>query len=467
MRNETPKPGQFLIASACSIAFLALLMNCSPAVAQNFKQLQPGTSNGRPVNTWAPLALSEEGKAVAETLSGAQPFNPAAFDKFFNELMFPLFAQYQEVKVGAKMVSPLVGGTGGVESPAIMRQRFKQNYVQKATNPQIHQHLIDITLTKMNEIASGEFHPVCRYNAMLMIADLNEVEPDRPYKKALDALLKGATASTSIDAVRVPALCGLVRQAHAGIAGAASGEVINAMLALQAQRIPPADRTQDGHDWICRRAIDVLEAIGSPGPNGAVLTALMKTADDPAASIAVRTTAARAIGNIAYSPPQNFNAAPWIKSLGKLAIDCYKAELANAAGQHTPIVADRLKQQLTEIRTGLAGPDGTKGMIVLSAGAKPNQDLARLLVSQIDNLIAKCSTPLAATTPPKIVSISTPLGTSDFMALPPDPQKPLAEALQKAGDELEAALQRGPGAAPAAPAAPGALGGAPGGQSPF
>ena len=217
------------------------------------------------------------------------------------------------------------------------------------------------------------------------------------------------------------------------------------MLALQAQRTPPADRTQEGQEWICRRAIDVLADIGNPGTNGAVPVALMKTVDDQTASLAVRSAAAAALASIAYPPPPGFNAEPWIKSLGKLAVDCYKGELAAAATQQIPLVPDRLKQELTEIRLGLAGPDGQHGLSALSAANKVNQDLAHLLVTQIDNVIAKCNMQIPPASPPQIVQGT---GGEQYMALPPDPQKPLVEAISKAGEELETALQRGPAQRP-------------------
>ena len=58
-----------------------------------------------------------------------------------------------------------------------MRFDFKSTYLDKATNPLVKQHLNEITLKKMDEIASGNFHPSCRAVAMSIIADLNEAAP--------------------------------------------------------------------------------------------------------------------------------------------------------------------------------------------------------------------------------------------------------------------------------------------------
>ncbi len=99
-------------------AVVALLIS-SPALAQNFKVLPLGGGQ-----TWSQITLSPEAKAVAEMLSGAQPMNQATFDKFFNEMMFPLFAQYEPFKQGAKMINPLLGGAGALP-PAVMRSQLQ------------------------------------------------------------------------------------------------------------------------------------------------------------------------------------------------------------------------------------------------------------------------------------------------------------------------------------------------------
>ena len=54
------------------------------------------------------MANTNESKAVVDMLSGNAPLDTAAFDKFFNTMMFPLFTQWQDVKAGGKTYSPLL-----------------------------------------------------------------------------------------------------------------------------------------------------------------------------------------------------------------------------------------------------------------------------------------------------------------------------------------------------------------------
>jgi hypothetical protein len=413
--------------------------------AQEYATLPLGQLNGRPVTNWNSLPLSDESKEVVGMLAGTTPLAEGPFNKFFNEAVFPLFAQWQDIKVtGGKTVSPFVDGPGAT-SPAKMRGNFKREYAQKATNA-TREKLNAVTVAKMDEIASGNFHPICRANAMMMIASLDG-DGDTAWKKAMPALMRGITSPTTIDAVRVPALAGLIRQARTGtgIDQDTQLQVIAAMLNILKQKLAPGQST-DGPDWIARRAIDILAAMGNPGQNGAVPNALMALVDDKSTSMSVRTAAAAALAKVRYTPPQSFNAKPWIDSLSKLAVECYKTELSAGAAQRAPIVPDRLKAQLTEVRQGMAGADGNGGVLALAAAADKNA--VKAIVTQLDNLIQQCN--IVAS--PNVAPTQYTQDGGVYVALPPDPQKDLIDHLEKAGADLEGVIQRGGAAAPAAPA---------------
>ncbi len=149
------------------------------------------------------------------------------FDQYFNEIVFPLFTEWKPVKVSGKDTSPMVEGLAGVNT-AKMRDRFKHDFAAKATNSAVHEHLNDLTLAKMNEIATGNYHPIVRANAVMMIAELNDTDPTgSAWKKSLPVLLNLVKANNTIDAVRVPAWRGLVRQAQAGVDSSNRKQVID------------------------------------------------------------------------------------------------------------------------------------------------------------------------------------------------------------------------------------------------
>ncbi|HZZ29517.1 MAG TPA: hypothetical protein VFE46_16075 [Pirellulales bacterium] len=435
------------VSSALAIVAIFLLAG-SPASGQDYEELPLYQANNKPVQAWSQLtsaALDDKTKSILGMLGG-DPLDAAAFDQYFNDIVFPMFAQWKDVKIGTRTVSPLAEGINGVKL-SDLRVRFKREFLNKATNPAAHEHLNDLTVKKMDQIASGNFHPVVRANALLMMGDLNDSESTgAPWKPALPYLWKYATAKNSIDAVRVPAWRGLVRFAtQNGIDADHRQAAISAAVDALQKRNDLAGTTQDGKDWICCRAIDVLIALNNPPPNADVSKALLDTIKDNSTSMAIRTAAAGALATIKLNVPQNFDPAALAKTLGNIAVDDYKKELETAAAHNMPIVVGRLAQQLGDIRQGLVGSDGKGGVRAMSATADLQQYVDSL-IGPLDNLIAACGTKQADPPTP-----TTPAYGGAPVVIPIDRQKPIEDALANAGNSLDAAVQRAAGG----PAAPG------------
>lgn len=430
-----------------ALVVVALLMaTCSRASAQDYEELPLFQSNGKAIQTWSNLhsPLGDKTDAITDMLAGNGALAPADFDQYFNEIVFPLFTEWKPVKgPSGKENSPLVEGLGGV-NPPIMRARFKRDFASKATNAPAHERLNDLTLKKMDQIATGNFHPVVRANAVMMIADLNDSDPaGPPWKKAVPTLLNYVKSKDTIDAVRMPAWRGLVRQAQSGMDGDNRAQTIAAAIQALGQRDNVAGHGQDAQDWLCRRAIDVLTALNDSDANGAISKTLLDTLNDTSTSLTIRAAAAEALAKLKkFNPPANFNAATLAKTLGKLAVEDYKHELDQDA-KHEPMIIDRLKQHLGQIRLGLVGADGNGGVHAMSTAADAQQYISALVVP-LDNLVAACSTPL----------LDPPAPTSAYggvsAVIPIDRQKNLADAIANAGSALEAVVQRGEAGAPAA-----------------
>ena len=434
------------LRSALIIAAALAALTTGHAHAQDKDYLELPLDPNCP--TWYKLNLNQPPyQQFIEMLTGTQPLNAATFDAFFNDTVFPLMTQWKDRQIGGHAGSPLFDGPpkGG---PAAIRAQFKTSFAVKGTNQAAHDELNRITLDKMQAIASDNYHPTVRLNSMLLIGDLTETADasSPPWKNALPALLKAAAANDTIDAVRVAALRGLLRHSQAGIDPSVRPQVIQGMLALVQQHTPPAGRSKEGHDWICRRAIDVLAAIGDAGNNGAVIKPLLATIDDQATSPAIRCAAAAALAKIKYAPPKEFDATAITKSLGKLAVDCTAYELSSASKSFGPIVIDRLKQDLNEILQGLGGADGKGGVAAWSSDAA-YQKLCGLITTQIKGVITACDTPAGP-------SFSAPIAQMGIQQtstpIPLDSQKPIATALKTASDNLQNAIDRGDAAPPAA-----------------
>jgi len=189
---------------------------------------------------------------AADVLRGQKQLegNQPSFERFFKEFHFPQFT-----------------APANLTKLPRLRREFKQKYLWAAKNTAAHTLLNKLTLTQMQEIASDTYHPYARYNAMLIIADLNDKEPTAttpgvPYRPALDVMVN----SKVTDGPRVAALIGILRHAEAKLPPEQRATVLKEMQTLLAQATPPAGRSEDGHNWMRRRAADVLIAMGETVP---------------------------------------------------------------------------------------------------------------------------------------------------------------------------------------------------------
>ena len=238
-------------------------------------------------------------------LRGDAPMDSVVFDPFFNSILFPQFTLYKDTTDDgtttlASNVLPMV------EDPKDKKVKWRQSLLptcrhdfltmfilqaERNPNQEPFNHLNTLTIQAMRTIALGNYHPLSRYNAALLLSSLHESQSEKPLKGTLPALM---ACLESTDLVQIAALDGLLKHAKAGSAGAQQPQLIAAMLKIVNQKTPPAGRTADGHDWIRRRAIDVLAALGDAGPNLAVVARARR--DPERQPIVVRTVVLRGQG---------------------------------------------------------------------------------------------------------------------------------------------------------------------------
>ena len=229
-----------------------------------------------------------------------------------------------------------------------------------------------------------DFHPAVRYNAMLLIGELNRVEygtryangqkamVPEPMSEALDLLISEYKSPTQIDAVRVAALVGLDRHAKLDLGrpvetrmpGGKKKIIVDEMIALL-NSTPPATRSPAGHTWMQRRAVDILAALGMVGAYPEANAALEKIVADKATPISLRCTASEAL---AQWPAGNnkIDATKVSKDLGLIAVKACTDELDRIAA----LVAQ--EEEMTKLRelikkanpaaTGQYGSTGQYGM---------------------------------------------------------------------------------------------------------
>lgn len=165
-------------------------------------------------------------------------------------------------------------------------RRDMRRFLARATGA-ARQRLLENLLTNMRamarDAAEGErnFSPAVRVNALLMIGDLNEREPNFrgegavPYPAALPALLEYISPERPVtdlnDALRVAALAGVLRHAQekAGPANPARDEAVRLLQELSQAENPPAGRSEEIHNWLRDRASQILAAWGAPANQAA------------------------------------------------------------------------------------------------------------------------------------------------------------------------------------------------------
>ena len=193
-------------------------------------------------------------------------------------------------------------------------------------------------------INAKNLHPAVRYNLLLLLGQLNEREaelrgsnkqPPIPHLKVLKFLILAYNDKDQIDAVRIAALLGMRRHVElrvqmTGSAAIGSDDRENvAALALDLAKAqePPAGRSASGHDWMRRRAVEILGRLASPGKENEIETALTEIIANAENSIALRCDTAHAIGRINLEKSDE-KAATLAKHVGLVAVAACESEFA-------------------------------------------------------------------------------------------------------------------------------------------
>ncbi len=230
-----------------------------------------------------------------------------------------------------------------LDSLPSMREEFLKNFLKPGLkkNPELKPALLEIAFEMTKEIATGDYHPVARYNAMLLLGELNTTELNRltkekpePLMKALGVLVTEFKNPDQIDSVRLAALLGILR--HCEIRGtamppAARDMIIADMLDVIAEKQPPAGRSQEGHAWFQRRAFDVLGALGTDDQDGRVVTAIVGALNQIDNDLGLRCAAATALGRLKLNANSRLNVPAATKGLNDLAMSVCQSELAAIA----------------------------------------------------------------------------------------------------------------------------------------
>ncbi len=207
-------------------------------------------------------------------------------------------------------------------------QRFGNNPSRDAFNALVQ--LLSEELPKL--IHNDKQSLPVRYNAILLLGSLNaqEAPPTRitkpvPLPAAFTTLLTIFQDEQLPAVLRVGALIGLHRHASLGIGEKPQRDALRAaMLKAYTQAQPPSKVSQQAHNWIKIRAVEVLGYLGTTGstPESAeVVAAIMATINDSNADWVLRAESARALQSLDFNAPAGLNTPLIARSLARMVMD--------------------------------------------------------------------------------------------------------------------------------------------------
>ncbi len=184
-------------------------------------------------------------------------------------------------------------------------------------------------------VTNKQFSTAAKYNAMLMLADLNESDVPgaiKPHREALMTLGRTLAAPNSdADYLKAAALIGITRLAEEkalppNIVAPLSG----LLLKILAEPEPPAGRTDSAHNFMRRSAARALAAIGSPGPNNEVVLEMRKIMDDPNAKLTMRCEMVQFLSQITFPAESKIDLQELANLIGHQTVDICDQELLRA-----------------------------------------------------------------------------------------------------------------------------------------
>lgn len=322
-------------------AGLALLIGClsTVAYAQRYKSI--------------PVELDSREANRLKVVFATAVRNPAGFgaaeadvESYLKKSFFPTMTLYTD---------------DALMELAPSRERLFKQMIPQAGNAASQQYLIEMTFNVARVLARGNFHPAVRYNAVLMLGDLDQqlataTAAAVPLGKATQELLE-LVEQEQFNKIPVPesvklgALIGLERHSRLGIDPSLKERTTTAMLKVVASPTP-ADVESDVHDWVRRTAAQVLANQSAQGPTKEVQAALTALIADNKVGLDDRCGTAAVLKRITYPAGADIDGGATTDALAQLTLDVITeaAELAR-----------KYQDEALEGADLSAGPGGGRG----------------------------------------------------------------------------------------------------------
>ena len=285
---------------------------------------------------------------------------------------------------------------------------LRKAYGAHADDRTIHMWLNNEIFNNFKAIASGEaYHPAARYNAMLVIGELNQIEPDIggrgavPWSKTLEFLIPTINDEKQLDAVRVAAIDGLVRHAELSTGADVRRQLATLFTNIAKTKKPSGAMQPATLAWLRRRSVVGLAAMAVRGAAEAnkpdCVSAVRDVLEDESLSVLARSDAALALGAFDKSAIGATRVMADCDALARLVIAAGTFDpAALSAGQVNP---EWLGYYFMCVSWGLRGyaigeqnklvVDPNRG-VTAAAAAKDAKDATARLLARVDGMIKVC-----------------------------------------------------------------------------
>lgn len=199
-----------------------------------------------------------------------------------------------------------------------------------------HDALNALVLGRLRKFLGGNHDTTIKYNAMLLLGELNESDEGRNMKPLPGALallvyVLAVKDRPELDYLKPAALVGLARFAEeGGIGKDKAAEVTGHLLALVNEKDAPPGRRASVHNYMRRSAAQVLALMGGPGADNSVVKAFEAMLSDPQASVPTRCETARYLGMLKFPPEAKVDVQSLANLLGHQTAEICDAEIARS-----------------------------------------------------------------------------------------------------------------------------------------
>jgi hypothetical protein len=316
---------------ALAFAVLMASVQAAPAWAQAYRQLTPGVA--------AAAAPALRGKAtnVLRNAAAPSPDDIKTLDQYFMGYYFPAMTQFSDpAQLGAL---------------AKLRKELFVQYINIAKTPAARDHVVGLALKACRSIAFGGYHPAVRYNAALILGQLDqsanggEGGRPQPSAEATQALVKLLTDEKIGEVVvpssaKIAALVGLERHTRIGVNPQLAETITAAVLPIAERKEAPTDISGDVNAWMRRMSAQVAANQFAAGFTAPVHTAFVTLIGTDELNLDDRAAVANMLLPGMYATVQGVDAGEMVDALGRLAKAILSEERTKAEEYQEEILGD-------------------------------------------------------------------------------------------------------------------------------